>query len=110
MDFAGYRRAHAAWKVKLKAFVHGTASEKFSPSEILKEDRNLGQWLGEEAGNAKFAKLWGLHTKFHLIAGAVVEAAVAGQRAQALEMLGPYAEFATLSAEMHKELVLLETA
>ena len=84
---------HKNWKIRLKLYLDGQSSEKFTPEVVCYDDRcHLGQWIhgtGREA-MGKFPGFTALirhHQMFHYVASNVVALDGAGQKIEARHML-----------------------
>ena len=111
IDFETAIAAHENWKLRLRAFLEGSSSEKFVAEEICFDDRcDLGKWiygtgktqLGSFPG---FTALVGHHKMFHYAASNVVALAQAGKIDEAGKILEM--QFSQHSSEVTRELNML---
>ncbi len=95
-------KAHAAWKMRLLAYIRDS-SKKLDPSAIGVDNRcPLGIWLHSEAkqklaGMPEFETLIAEHARFHRAVGSVVEQVNAGKTVPDQSVLGWESEFAASS-------------
>ncbi len=95
-------KAHAAWKMRLLAYIRDS-SKKLDPSAIGVDNRcPLGIWLHSEAkqklaGMPEFETLIAEHARFHRAVGSVVEQVNAGKAVPDQSVLGWESEFAASS-------------
>lgn len=85
--------AHVLWRQRLESYVQGTSQENLLVEVVAAEDQCLlGQWIHGEAQHKYghldlFSELVEVHTQFHQHAGAVLAAARAGKREDAMALL-----------------------
>jgi hypothetical protein len=95
-------KAHAAWKMKLLAYIRDP-SKKLDPAAVGVDNRcPLGIWLHSEAkqklaGMPEFETLIVEHARFHRAVGSVVEQVNAGKAVPDKTVLGWESEFAASS-------------
>ena len=113
LDFETAIAAHENWKLRLRAFLEGSSSEKFVAEEICFDDRcDLGKWI-YSSGRAKlgtfpgFTALIGHHKMFHYAASNVVALAQAGKIDEAGKILE--VQFSQHSVEVIRDLKMLHT-
>lgn len=93
LDIDLARAAHENWKLRLQAYLAGHSREDFSPDTICLDNRcDLGQWI-HGPGQARLGRYPGFtalvrqHRMFHYTASNVVALQLAGQVAEAQQML-----------------------
>jgi hypothetical protein len=107
VNFDDAIQAHAAWKVRLAAYIKNPDG-KIQSSEIGADNRcQLGQWLHGEAKQKfsslpEYMTLISEHARFHRAAGKVVDQANSGQAVNAVAILGGTSEYATASLNVGK--------
>ena len=95
-------KAHAAWKMKLLAYIRDS-TKKLDPAAVGADNRCLfGVWLHSEArqklaGMPALETLIAEHARFHRAAGSVVEQVNAGKAVADQTVLGWESEFAASS-------------
>lgn len=111
LNFKDAVMAHQKWKSRLQACIDGTGQEKLDPAVVSRDDQCvLGKWI-HGAGAQKFggigvfSQLSAEHAQFHRIAGEVLAATYAGQKAEAEEKLR--ASFTQSSARVQYHLANL---
>jgi len=109
-DFDEFVYVHKQWSKKLRRVVEGR-SEPQDPEVVSCDDRcALGQWIygaGERLRTVPaYSSLRERHARFHQCAGSVLRHVVAGERAQANEILS--AQFEPLSEETIGQIRRLE--
>lgn len=93
LDFRSAIEAHDKWKVRLEGVIAGTNHEQLDVQEVSRDDCcALGKWLHgpgmQCCGKVDiFSKLVQAHAQFHEAAGAVLQTAQHGARAQARELI-----------------------
>ena len=92
MDWMEIIGAHVMWKQRLTAFLAGESTESLDPETIRLDDRcALGKWLyGEGAAMSelpRYEEVRGLHAQFHQYAADVVNLHLAGNTAEAEQLL-----------------------
>ena len=95
-------KAHAAWKLRLLAYIRDP-SKKLDPAHVGADNRcPLGIWLHSEAkqklaGVPEFETLIAEHARFHRAVGSAVEQVNAGKLVSQQTVLGWESEFAASS-------------
>jgi hypothetical protein len=92
MDWMEIIGAHVMWKQRLTAFLAGGSTEQLDPETIRLDDRcALGKWIyGEGTAMSqlpRFEEVRGLHAQFHQYAADVVNLHLAGNTAEAEQLL-----------------------
>ena len=103
--------SHAAWKKRLYAAIETGSSE--IPVATVQQDNQcaFGKWLSgptigrTEKQSAGYPKCRELHSRFHIAAGNVLSAALAGKKDEASRAIGPGSEFAEVSAALTSALL-----
>lgn len=104
--------AHIKWKTRLRDYINGDSSETLDAAVVSRDDQCvLGHWL-QGVGREHYGQLPAFkevvekHARFHRCAGDVLEAAKAGGKARAIEMLDE-GEYAQASEDITDALVKL---
>jgi hypothetical protein len=105
MDFDDAIRAHVNWKVAFRAHIEGEAVAKLNVAAIEKDDHcMLGQWIDAESARCgdlpELRQLKIAHAQFHRCAGEVARRIVAGEKTQALELLGTGTDYMKASVKV----------
>ncbi len=106
-------KAHAAWKMRLSAYIRAP-DKSIDPALVGRDDRcPLGIWLHGEAnrrlsGLPEYRALIAEHARFHRSVGAAVQKANAGQIVEQQEILGWDTEFAASSRNIVSIIVQLK--
>lgn len=84
MNFDDAIKAHMDWKLRLRAYINKTGTEKFDPAVVEKDNQcALGKWIyGEGATHnsvAGFQELVTAHADFHKCAAGIIRKCDAGQ-------------------------------
>ena len=93
LDVKSEMVGHENWKLRLKLYLDGQSSEKFTPEVVCHDNRcHLGQWIhgpGQEAMGKfpGFSALMRHHQMFHYVASNVVALDEAGKKVEARHML-----------------------
>jgi hypothetical protein len=119
LNFMEAIEAHVRWKVRLEAYINGTATEELDADLVCRDDKcALGKWIHgvggtKYGGHPRFPGLREIHQAFHRCAGEVIRFADRNERDKALDLLnrGDYARFshqikaqlARLSLELSSE-------
>ena len=112
LDFRSAIAAHDHWKVRLEGVIAGSNREQIDVREVVRDDQcALGKWLHgpgmQCCGKVDvFSKLVQAHAQFHEAAGAVLQTAQQGDRAQAREMI-ERGHFPQASSEVRGQLSTL---
>ena len=112
MNFDTAIESHAAWKMKLAAYL-ANPDHGLKASAIEVDDQcDLGKWLRGEgqkySQSAEFSKLVSAHTQFHKAAAEVVRRADSGQNVKEEVALGARSEFAQASTAVVKALMMMK--
>ena len=101
--------AHGMWKQKLRTAIDTGECE--STPEKVKMDNNcsFGKWLHERIdpsakSSPHYDEVVKLHAKFHLVAGEILELALAADKDQANKLLSIGADFAKYSAALTRKM------
>lgn len=93
LDIQAEITSHENWKMRLKLYLDGQSTEQFSPEVVCHDNRcDLGHWI-HGAGREALGKFPGFttlmrhHQMFHYTASNVVALDLAGQKAEAHQML-----------------------
>lgn len=106
-------KAHAAWKMKLLAYIRDP-SKKLDPAIVGVDNRcPLGIWLYGEAKHKlaampEFETLMAEHARFHRAVGRAVEQVNAGKAVSDQTVLGWESEFAASSRTLVTTIVKLK--
>jgi hypothetical protein len=119
LDFYMAIEAHVRWKIRLEAYINGTATEVLDPAVVCRDDQcALGKWIHGAGGvrfgaHPKFPDLRKVHAQFHVCAGEVIRQVDNGETEKARDLLfrGDYAkysqrvkaELARLALELEKD-------
>jgi hypothetical protein len=101
LNFMEAIEAHVRWKVRLEAYINGTATERLDADVVCQDDKCvLGKWIHGVGGakygaHPRFPGLRDIHKEFHRCAGDVIRFADRNEAAKALDLLnrGDYARF-----------------
>lgn len=103
--------AHSQWKVRLKGAID-TGKLDVPIGTIRVDDQcAFGKWLhgdtlpAEVKASPHYAKVRELHARFHQVAAAVAEAALAGRKAEAEASMGITGEYGRASAELTRAMM-----
>lgn len=100
---------HMRWKIQLEAVVAGASTEHIDPEVARRDDRcALGLWLHGEGRQRfellpEYADVMMWHAEFHRQAASIVEAALTGDRASAVQRLAR-GEYATAAVRLRGSL------
>jgi len=105
-------QAHAAWKIKLTAYLR-KCDGSLNPAEVGSDNRcALGQWLLGEgkqfSSMPEYRALIDEHARFHRSAGAIVEKANKGQDIAAESSLGAGSDYGVASKSVVKAIMDLK--
>jgi hypothetical protein len=107
VNFDDAIQAHAAWKVRLAAYIKNPDG-KIQAIDIGSDHRcPLGQWLDGEAKQKfsslpEYQTLISEHARFHRAAGKIVDQANSGKALDAVAVLGGTSEYGTASLNIVK--------
>lgn len=98
--------AHGMWKIRLKTAIDTGAFD--TPVDTIRVDNQcaFGKWLYGETLDAAdrasidYQAVRKLHAEFHQAAARVAELALAGRKPEAEKLMGPDAEFASVSMKL----------
>lgn len=97
--------AHGQWKARLEQAAH-TGQSEIDPVTARANDRcAFGKWLATVPRDDRVAEVHRLHTRFHELAGEVLDLALRGQRHEAMERLSISSEFAEVSSQLTERLI-----
>lgn len=103
--------AHSQWKVRLKGAID-TGKLDVPIGTIRVDDQcAFGKWLhgdtlpAEVKASPHYAKVRELHARFHQVAAAVAEAALAGRKAEAEASMGITGEYGRASADLTRAMM-----
>ena len=106
-------KAHAAWKMKLSAYIRHP-DKSINPAEACRDDHcPLGQWLHGEAKKTmsnlpEYQTLVAEHARFHKAVGNAVQLADAGKNPDEEHVLGWDSDFAESSRSIVTTIVQLK--
>lgn len=95
-------QAHSRWKNHLKRAIE-TGQSDYSVSEAANAHRcQFGQWLDSSTGKSipDYNEVTEMHQKFHEEAARILELAISGKKAAALESMVSGSPFAQLTAQL----------
>jgi methyl-accepting chemotaxis protein len=110
VNFDDAIQVHAAWKARLAAYIE-SPDGRLQSSEIGADNRcQLGQWLHGEAEQEfsslpEYQALISEHTRFHRLAGKIVDRVNSGEPVNAVAILGGASEYATASLNVAKAIL-----
>jgi len=109
LNFMEAIEAHVRWKVRLEAYINGTATERLDANVVCQDDKCvLGKWIHGVGGlkygdHPRFPGLRDIHKEFHRSAGDVIRFADQDEAAKALELLNR-GDYARLSHQIKAQL------
>jgi hypothetical protein len=105
--------AHAKWFVRLRVAVK-TGKSDYDPKQTKMDDQcDFGRWFYSSfppslKSEPIYEKIRGLHAKFHLNAGQVLEHALQGKKSEAMAELAEDSPTRKISRDLTKELSKLQ--
>ncbi len=113
MNFDEAINAHAAWKLKLSAYLRNPDKSLDAKKVAVDNQCALGKWLHGEgkaySAQPEFAQALAEHARFHKAAASVVSKADAGVNVSEEVALGGQSDFATASMNLVRALMTLKT-
>lgn len=112
MNLSEAIETHTAWRVRLRAAVHG--ADPLDVAEIVRDDRcALGTWLKGEgaqrfADTPEFRRALQQHQRFHLAAAEVAALINEGRREEAEARMAAGSDYAGASSDLHMALMALQ--
>jgi hypothetical protein len=98
--------SHGVWKGRIRTLIESGKTDIPVETAALTDACDFGKWLSDpklsarDKASAHYARVNELHTRFHKVAAAAIELALAGKKAEAEKMIAGNGALTALSAEL----------
>lgn len=98
--------AHGMWKARLTQAVEKGHIDTPPGTIRMNNQCDFGKWLTgqtitpQEKASQHYKTVAALHTQFHQVAAQVAEAAMAGKKTEAQDLMGPNGEYTKVSSRL----------